>query len=125
MIRLQSGDRNRVGTAIAAFGVGWLVDGFVHHSQVVEGVGEVRVKGAEARLLLQGSLAQEPFRGRVVAGGCGLFRRIDGGSNVARFRHGLLVAGRQRALAIHLPWIIVEQAGESGAARIITPALNA
>ena len=46
------------------------------------------VDEADPILLQPGDFGQQSFGCRVVAGGRGLFRCLDDGSNVARFRHG-------------------------------------
>ena len=57
-------------------------------AEVVQGVGEVRMERAETGPLQHGDLGQQLFGRDVVAGGRGLFRRVDDRSYVARFGHG-------------------------------------
>jgi hypothetical protein len=70
-------------------GVVRLVRDLADDAEVVQCVGEIRVKRAEAGLLQKRRLAEKPFGRLIVAGGSRLFRRIDDGTRFARFRHGL------------------------------------
>jgi hypothetical protein len=88
MIRFQDGRRDRGGPSKAVLGIRGLLGDLAHDAEVVQRVGKIRMKRAEAGLLQKRRLAEKLFSGRVITSSSRLFCCFDDGLRFARFRHG-------------------------------------
>ena len=83
MVCFQHRRRDGNGSAKTSFRLVRIAIHLAHDAEVVQRVGEIRVKPTKTRLLQEGRLAQQHFGAGVVASTCSLFSRFDDGASFA------------------------------------------
>jgi hypothetical protein len=84
----ERGHGDGVGASIADLGFIEMSEAFVHDSEIVERVSQLRMIRPEARVLKLGQLAEESCGAFAITGGRRRFRRFDEQSTVACLDHG-------------------------------------